>query len=385
MDTKEYFKNNIIGADIFDNKYSHVKEDGTKENVTEVFGRVAKGLAVYERDPLFWETSWETDMMDGWYRPGGSIISGVGNSSMVSLANCTTIPLKGDSLKDIIECMSDMMHCAARRQGLGTDVSKLRPTGAKVNNSANESTGAVPWMDFLDSMGNYVGQAGRRPAILLSLKVHHPDIFSFCASKEELDKIQNANISVQITKDFMEAVERDDDWQLVFETHHEKIEKTVKAKELFSLIAKKACDTAEPGVQFIDDMRNGSMIHQIYKATGDPKFKIISTNACVSGNEVVYVLVDGKSNIMQVKDVVRLFENSSADIQILSHDTTTKKDEYQSVVFAGKTRENAELIEIMDEETGKFIICTPDHEVFTKNRGYVQAIELKEDDVLMIM
>lgn len=269
-----------MAVDIFNSKYSLTKENGDKENVLEVFYRVAEHLAFYEKDKLQWEKIWVQDMMDGWYRPAGSILSGVGSPTMVSLANCTTVPLKEDSIDSINECINDMMKCASRRQGLGADVSVLRPAEAKVNNSAVESTGVVPWMTYLDSMGTYVGQKGRRPAILLSLKVHHPDIFLFCESKTDLDAITNANISVQISDEFMEAVKNDSDWVMSFTTKHETIERTCRARDLFEYIAKKAHETAEPGLQFIDQMRAGSIIHQIYLATGDERFKIISTNAC---------------------------------------------------------------------------------------------------------
>lgn len=278
MKTEEYFKNNIMALDVFNAKYAHPKQSGELEDVSEVFRRVCEILGKDEHTII--RNTWYDDMMDGWYRPGGSIISGVGSPEVVSLANCTTIPLLGDSIKDIMKCMSDTMHCAAKRQGLGVEMSPLRPAKAKVNNAAIESTGTVPWMSFLNSMGQYVGQKGRLPAILLSLNVSHPDIEAFCTSKSDLDSIKNANISVQITDDFMVAVANDADWNLEFETRHEKISKTVKAKDLFTLISKQARDHAEPGVQFIDAARAGSIIHQIYLATGDERFKIVSTNAC---------------------------------------------------------------------------------------------------------
>lgn len=278
METKDYFKDNIMAVDIFNTKYCHEKEDGELENVADVFWRVCEGLGKYETEGT--RVRWHQSMMEGWYRPGGSIISGVGSEQVVSLANCTTIPMLGDSIKDIMKCMSDTMHCAARRQGLGVDVSPLRPAGAPVNNAAVESTGAVPWMDFIQSMGQYVGQKGRLPAILLSLNVSHPDIMTFCKSKSELGVIENANISVQITDDFMKAVKDGAEWDLHFSMKNISIIETVNARELFALISKQACDSAEPGVQFIDEMRAGSMIHQIFRATLDGRFKIISTNAC---------------------------------------------------------------------------------------------------------
>jgi ribonucleoside-diphosphate reductase alpha chain len=283
LELEQYFKDNQMAVDVVRKKYCHKKHNGEAENIEEMFSRVASGLAAMEpshEDQTYWADKWLDDLMTGWYRPGGSILSGVGHTKKVSLINCTTLPLAEDSIEAIAKCNLDMMKCAARRQGLGVDVSKLRPKGATVNNSAEKSTGAIPWMDWLASMGNYVGQLGRVPAILMSIKDHHPDVMEFCLAKSDLNKIQNANISVQISNEFMEAVKNDADWNLYFETHHEKIEKTVKAREIFELISSQAHKYAEPGVQFIDLMRKGSMIHQIYEKKGDERFKIISTNAC---------------------------------------------------------------------------------------------------------
>lgn len=281
---EEYFEGNELSSSIFQKKYCLPGD----KSVSDVFRRVARGLAQYEVNKVnpekckaqYWEDAWTQEMLDGWYRPGGSILAGVGNRSKVSLANCTTIGLAEDTINCISDTQRKMMKCAAARQGLGVDVSNIRPRGARVNNAANESGGVVPWMDYLQSIAKYVGQQGRIPAMLISLNVGHPDIEEFIGCKTDLNMINNANISVQITDEFMEAVENDDDWHMNFSTPHETFHKTISARKLLRLIAAKACETAEPGVQYIDQARRGTMIHQIYEKTKDKRFKVISTNAC---------------------------------------------------------------------------------------------------------
>lgn len=285
--TEKYFSGEKFAVDMFDAKYSHIKEDGEKETPAEVFLRIAYELSRFEKskdEQKHYCEMWFSLLWTGWFRPGGSIMHGVGSNSKVSLNNCTTIPLNGDSLEEINKCDYNVMKCAAFRQGIGVDVSELRPRGADVNNAANKSTGIVPWVCKIVDNGKYVGQSGRMPALLMSLKVDHPDVEEFITAKMKQGVIENANISVQITNNFMDAVENDEDWELHFDfsgdSKYETVIKTVKAKEIFNLIAKTAHASAEPGVQYIDLMKKGSMVQCVANVTGDKKYEIISTNAC---------------------------------------------------------------------------------------------------------
>ena len=283
---EEYFTGEEYAASMFKAKYSHTKDDGSIESPAETFWRVSSGLAAMEDNEeleSYYRSIWFSLMWNGWFRPGGSVISGVGSKTRQSLLNCTTLPLNGDSIEDIAACDYTVMKCAAFRQGLGIDGSSLRPRGARVNNAALESTGVVPWIAKLVDNGKYVGQKGRMPALLISLKDYHPDIFEFITSKTKSGQLENCNISIQISNDFMNAVKNDLDWELYFEFENDKyprISRTVKAKELFQLIADTAYTSAEPGVQFIDQLRAGSMVHQLYLDTDDKRFQLISTNAC---------------------------------------------------------------------------------------------------------
>ena len=172
------------------------------------------------------------------------------------------------------------MKCAAYRQGMGVDLSNIRPRDSLVGNAAEKSTGAVLWGEKFNNIGEYVGQKGRKPAILLSMKVQHPDIEEFITCKLKSGKIENSNISVQISNKFMENLKTDDPWTLKFDTENEKIRKDVDSNQLFDLISETANVSAEAGIQFIDKLSDGTMSNALYKSTGDKTYKIISTNAC---------------------------------------------------------------------------------------------------------
>lgn len=250
----------------------------------------------------------------------------------VSTNNCTHNSLGGladdeewDNLESIIKNTTyTVAKCAAYRQGLGVDFSRLRPVGTKVMNSANESTGVIHWMKFVDSIGYYVGQKGRIPAMLFSLSIKHPDVVKFIGLKSDYTQIQNANISVQCTDDFYKAVEANEDWTMKFEipavkkgdkihldqhsinkdcnfdteskrwykiaTHTRKkevITKTVNARELMLLIAKNMHQNAEPGIQNIDIARKYSNSDAMYDPSDEYDSRIIGTNAPLVGDTLI--------------------------------------------------------------------------------------------------
>ena len=85
-------------------------------------------------------------------------MGGIGSNKKISLMNCTTIPLEGDSIEDISKAEYVLKKCAAYRQGMGLDLSNLRPRGSKLGNAAEYSTGTIPWGESLSNQADYVGQ-----------------------------------------------------------------------------------------------------------------------------------------------------------------------------------------------------------------------------------
>ena len=326
--TEDYFNNNQFSIDAFNKKYAIINPTTNKlETYPEALKRVCDFVASVEKTPELqkkWSEIWFDQIYNDWWHPAGSIMQGAGSNRKISLANCTTLTLgaldnstEWDNLESIIgNAGLTLAKTAAYRQGLGLDASRLRPKGSLVLNSSQQSTGVVHWLQWLDSIANYIGQKGRIPAILFSLNIKHPDIEEFITVKSDYTKIQNANISVQITNDFYEAVENDADWELYFKvpaikkgqkifldvhsidadckidetgrwykiaTHNKKeevISKTVKARDLLKLIAENMYNNAEPGIQNIDIAREYSNSDAVY----DPKdlydSRILSTNAC---------------------------------------------------------------------------------------------------------
>jgi ribonucleoside-diphosphate reductase alpha chain len=321
--TEEYFNGNQFSIDAFNKKYKLYPE----ETYVQALKRVCESIASVENTPelqKYWAEHWFDEIYNDWWHPAGSVMQGAGSDKKISLANCTTISMgvldddkEWDNLESIIKNTGyTLAKTAAYRQGLGIEGSRLRPRGSEILNSAVESTGVVHWLQWFDAMAKYVGQRGRIPAILLSLNIKHPDIEEFIAVKSDYTKIQNANISVQITNNFYKAVENNEDWELYFKipaikkgqpilldvhsidadcrmndagqwykvaTHNKKeqvIKKTVKAKKLLELIAQNMTNNAEPGIQNIDIAREYSNSDAVYDPRDLYDPRILSTNAC---------------------------------------------------------------------------------------------------------
>lgn len=342
--------------------------------------------------------------------PAGSVMAGLGSEKPVSLSNCFVLPSPEDSYSSINLTRLYQTELMKRRGGVGYDLSNLRPRGASVNNAAVTSTGAASFMDVCSDVTNEVAQQGRRGALMISMGLV-PDIQEFIEKKQDLTKVTGANVSVQLSDDFMEAVEKDEDYILKWpyndeivifriDTPNSKIEemeygklykmwylknkfmsrteekhgycKKVKAKELWQQIIHCAWNTAEPGIIFKDRMHNYSP-DGIY-----PKYKGVATNPCVTGD----TLVQTDQGKLSIKDIIKKINNHDESIKVLSYDIINDTIEYQPINSGDLTRKNANIIEI-ETEDGNILKLTPDHKVYTENRGYIQAAELTEDDILL--
>lgn len=240
--------------------------------------------------------------------PGGRVQASMGilekynKQYDLTAYNCYVLPNPKDSRKGIINgSLSEMTEIMSRGGGVGIALSTLRPRNARVYGVNGISSGSVSWGGLLSYATGLIEQGGsRKGALMLQLHISHPDIFDFITVKRESGKITNANLSVQITKEFMEAVENDADWHLIFpDTRHEAYDKdwaekyqdihdwlesglpvevyqTIKARELYDLIIESAHASAEPGVMVYDHMNDGYMTstQQLIPVEGTKLFKL---------------------------------------------------------------------------------------------------------------
>jgi ribonucleoside-diphosphate reductase alpha chain len=180
----------------------------------------------------------------------------IGNGILTG--NCYFFKIREDSIEAIFDWCKEAARTYSFGGGVGTDISVLRPRGAPVNNSAIYSSGSVSFMELLSTTTGTIGQAGRRGALMITIRVDHPDVMDFINVKKDLRKVNYANISVKITDDFMRAVESDGDFVLHFKNEMVEMTRTVRAKDVWKSLIRGAWQSAEPGVLFWDTIKRDS-------------------------------------------------------------------------------------------------------------------------------
>lgn len=194
----------------------------------------------------------------------------------VTYSNCYVLEPPKDNLEDIFDTAKRLARTFSYGGGVGIDISKLRPRGAKVNNSAKNTTGAVSFMELYSMTTGLIGQRGRRGALMISMEVSHPDIEDFIDIKTDLTKITKANISVRINDEFMKAVENNETYRCEFivEGNNEHVIKEIDAKKLFMKLCKNNWDYAEPGILFWDNIKKHHLMSE------DKEFAYAGVNPC---------------------------------------------------------------------------------------------------------
>ena len=252
-------KDNQLGIDIWNKKYRYNNEsfDEWVERVSGGNKEIAQ--LILEKKFLF----------------GGRILAnrGTGRDSMTS--NCFVLSVD-DSIESIYETAKNMALTYKAGGGVGVDISKLAPAGAKVNNPAKTSTGAVSFIELFTTTTGLIGQNGRRGALMVSIKDSHPDIEEFIKLKTDVNKATTANLSIRVSDAFMQAVERDGTWTCKYyrpETG-EDIKNPYRARALFDKFCKANYDYGEPGLLFWDRITQYNML-----STYD-EFKFAGINPC---------------------------------------------------------------------------------------------------------
>ena len=210
--------------DIWDKKYRLKTKQGddVDADIDGTYQRVARALADAEptaETRKYWYERFLWALRRGAI-PAGRITSNAGaleHKPATSTINCTVSGTITDSMDGILEKVHEAGLTLKAGCGIGYEFSTLRPRGAFVAGAGAYTSGPMSFMDIFDKMCFTVSSAGgRRGAQMGTFDVSHPDVKDFIRAKREDGRLRQFNLSLLITDGFMQAVESDDDWPLVF-------------------------------------------------------------------------------------------------------------------------------------------------------------------------
>ncbi len=282
--------------------------------------------------------------------------------------------------------------------GSGVNLSKIRSSKETLKGGGTAS-GPVSFMRGADASAGTIKSGGttRRAAKMVILDVDHPDVedFIWCKAIEErkaralrdagfdmdLDgkdsysiQYQNANNSVRLSDEFMQAVTDDADWHLKAVTTGEVLE-TVKARDLFAQIAKAAWECADPGVQYDTTINHWHTLH----ATG----RINGSNPCFTADSLVHT----DKGLIRFDALLQRAQMGET-FGVYTHDATSPDAPAERLEI---TTPEALMITGLNEilrlefDNGMEVRCTANHKLFTVNRGFVPASELAPEDEIKVL
>jgi ribonucleoside-diphosphate reductase alpha chain len=287
-----------LAEHVWSSKYRFVDAGQVRDrSLSDTWKRVAHALAAAEpEDARGWERRFLSVLEGFRFLPGGRILAGAGTGRRVTLFNCFVMGRIEDSMDSIFENLKEGAITMQEGGGVGYDFSTLRPKGSVARATGRIASGPVSFMHIWDAMcGTILSTGARRGAMMATLRCDHPDIRAFVDVKRDRDLLRRFNLSVQVTDAFMQAVNRDETWELVFpadavqdqpggeegivrrswpgepEPVDCRVFHRLPARELWSGIMRATYDYAEPGVLFVDQVnRSNNLWYREHISASNP-------------------------------------------------------------------------------------------------------------------
>lgn len=268
------------GQKVFDARYAGKDENGQiSETFAEAVSRLARTAAGAEKaDQKAWEEKFSHVLGELLFIPSTPIWANMGKTDRPWQPGACFVLAVGDTLESMYDTLKDTALVFKSGGGVGYNFSSIRPRGDLVATTKGKASGVVELLRLYDASAGMVKQGGvRRGAIIGILDIDHPEVVDFIEAKKD-GGLTNFNLSVGVTDKFMEALDKDLPWQLVF---NGEVRQELPARQLWGMIIEAAHSCGDPGVIFLDRLQEGNPV---------PENPINATNPCVTGS--TWVMTD---------------------------------------------------------------------------------------------
>ena len=292
------------GQKVFDARYALRDESG---NIIETFEqavwRLARVAAGAEKEQEYWEEKFADLVGKLLFIPSTPIWANMGKKALPWQPSACFVLAVEDSLQSMYETLTATALVFKSGGGVGYNFSSIRPKGSLVHSTKGRASGVVELIKLYNASSDMVMQGGvRRGASMGILNVDHPEIVAFINAKRN-GQLTNFNLSVGITDAFMEAVEQESEWPLLF---NGQVHEVLPATELWELIVDAAHSCGDPGIIFMDAIQKNNPV---------PKNLLNCTNPC--GEQI---LSPGESCLLGSVNLARMISaNGRINTELLAY------------------------------------------------------------------